>query len=158
MSAQPVGERRITLAHWSFLQWAVLVVGLVHIAWAIAGWIAEPSFAVGHHAPATPVLGMDYNGWHAVAGLALFGPAPIAAIRKWWAAWYCVIAAVGGGFVVGIWALFSEQVLFFAFPNHITDAIQHIVTGIVLLGLVGIQAALDGGLRAVLTPTHPEAA
>ncbi|WP_245568561.1 DUF4383 domain-containing protein [Nocardia concava] len=149
MGMTAVAEHPISSARWSFLQWAVLVVGAVHIVWAIAGWIAEPSFAMGEHAPATPVLGMDYNGWHGLAGLLLFAPALIAALRKRWAAWYCVIAAVGGGFVIGIWALFAHSVLMFSFPNHRGDAIEHIVTGVTLLVLVGIQAVRDGSLRAV---------
>ncbi|NNH75989.1 DUF4383 domain-containing protein [Nocardia uniformis] len=149
MSAQTASERRIDLARWSFLQWAVAVVGIVHIVWAIVGFIVEPSFEVGQHAAATPVLGMDYNGWHAVGGLLLFVPALLAATRKSWAAWYCVIAAVGGGFVIGIWALFSEQVLIFSFPNHRTDAVIHIATGVLLLALIATQALRDGGLRRV---------
>lgn len=153
MTTQTSGLRRIDVAQWSFLQWAVAIVGIAHIVWAIAGWIIEPSFAMGEHAHATPVLGMDYNGWHAVAGLVLFGPALLAATRTHWAAWYCVIAALGGGFGVGIWALFSDRVLMFAFPNHTLDAIEHIATGVLLLALVAIQAVRDGSLRAVLTPT-----
>ncbi|WP_433677805.1 DUF4383 domain-containing protein [Nocardia sp. CA-119907] len=150
MREQSVGERRIALAQWSFLQWAVFVLGAVHIVWAIAGWIAEPSFELGEHAAATPVLGMDYNGWHAVAGLLLFGPALIAATHKSWSAWYCVIAGLGGGFAVGVWALFSHHVLVFSFPNHVMDAIEHLVTGVILLALVAVQAVRDGGLRPVL--------
>ncbi|GAB2704291.1 DUF4383 domain-containing protein [Nocardia thraciensis] len=150
MGARVLDGRRISVGQWSFLQWSVFVVGVVHIVWAIVGWIAEPSFAIGHHAPATPVLGMDYNGWHAVAGLLLFTPALGAALRKSWSAWYCVVAAVGGGFVVGIWALFSHQVLVLSFPNHRLDALEHIVTGVVLLALVAIQAVRDGGARTTL--------
>ncbi|MFE3756559.1 DUF4383 domain-containing protein [Nocardia tengchongensis] len=149
MGMTAAAERPVARVRWSFLQWAVLVVGAVHIVWAIAGWIAEPSFALGEHAPVTPVLGMDYNGWHGLAGLLLFTPALLAARRKRWAAWYCVIAAVGGGFVVGVWALFAHHVLMFSFPHHRSDAIEHIVTGVVLLALVGVQAVRDRGLRAV---------
>ncbi|WP_067697458.1 DUF4383 domain-containing protein [Nocardia jejuensis] len=152
MTEQSTGERRISPAHWSFLQWAVFVIGVAHLIWATVGWIAEPSFAVGHHAPSTNVLGMDYNGWHGLAGWLLFAPALVAALRKWWSAWYCVIAGIGGGFVVGVWALFSDHVLMFSFPNHTSDAVEHIVTGVVLLAIVGIQALRDGGLRAVFTP------
>ncbi|GAB2555769.1 hypothetical protein GCM10027167_73180 [Nocardia heshunensis] len=137
------------MARWSFLQGAVLVVGAVHIVWAIVGWIAQPSFAMGDHAPATSVLGMDYNGWHGLAGLLLFAPALVVALRQRWAAWYCVIAGVGGGFIVGTWALFAHSVLFFSFPHHLSDAVEHLVTGAVLLALVGIQAVRDGGVRAV---------
>ncbi|MEV5832615.1 DUF4383 domain-containing protein [Nocardia sp. NPDC052112] len=149
MGELSVVDRRIGGAQWSFLQWAVFVIGAIHIVWAIAGWFAEPSFELGEHAPATPVLGMDYNGWHAVAGLLLFGPAPIVATRKSWSAWYCMLAGVGGGFVVGVWALFSHHVLIFSFPSHITDAIEHMVTGATLLALVAVQVVRDGGLRPV---------
>ncbi|MCU1644423.1 MAG: hypothetical protein JWN03_4698 [Nocardia sp.] len=152
MSAQSIVQRRITVAQWSFLQWAVLVLGVVHIAWAIAGWIIQPSFALGENAPATPVLGMDYNGWHAVAGLLLFGPAVVAALHRHWAAWYCVIGGVGGGFVIGFWALFADHVLVFSFPNHRMDATEHIFTGVLLLALVAVQAVRDGGLRTVFAP------
>ncbi|QLY33771.1 DUF4383 domain-containing protein [Nocardia huaxiensis] len=150
MSAHSVARRRITPAQWSFLQWAVLVVGVVHIVWAIVGWIAEPSFGIGEHAHATPVAGMDYNGWHAVAGLLLFTPALLAATRKSWSAWYCLAAGLGGGLVVGVWALFSERVLIFTFPNHTTDAIMHLLTGALLLALVAVQVARDGDLRETL--------
>jgi hypothetical protein len=37
---------------------------------------------VFHVVQAVQILGMDYNGWHAVAGLALFGPGLIFAMRK----------------------------------------------------------------------------
>ena len=149
MSEQSVIERRIDWTRWSFLQWAVLVIGAVHIVWAIAGWVAEPRFELGEHAPATPVLGMDYNGWHAVAGLLLFGPALIVATCKSWSAWYCVLTGVGGGFAVGVWALFSHHVLIFSFPNHITDAIEHMATGATLLAIVAVQVVRDGGMRPV---------
>ncbi|MBL1077962.1 DUF4383 domain-containing protein [Nocardia sp. 2] len=150
MSAHSVGTRRINLAQWSFLQWAVLVVGVVHIVWAVVGWTVNSSFGIGEHAHATPVAGMDYNGWHAVAGLALFTPALLAALRKSWSAWYCLAAGIGGGVVVGVWALFSDRVLIFTFPNHTTDAIMHLLTGALLFALVAVQTALDGDLRKTL--------
>ncbi len=66
---------------------------------------------------------MDYNGWHAVAGLALFGPGLVLCWRKSWAVLYLLLAAVAGA-LPGIWAFFSNQVAYiFAFPNNITDAI-----------------------------------
>ncbi len=150
MGAQVAAQRRIGAGPWSSIQWAVFVIAVVHIAWAIAGWIAEPSFAMGAHAPATPVLGMDYNGWHAVAGLLLFVPGLVAMRRKSWSAWYCLAAGVGGGFIIGIWALFARNILVFSFPNHRLDAVEHIVTGLVLIGVVALQAVRDGGLRPVL--------
>jgi hypothetical protein len=142
---------RDTVPRWSFLQYAVFVIALVHVVWAVAGWMAQPSFAIGEHAPTTSVVCMDYNGWHAVGGLVLFGPALFLAVRKSWAAWWCIAAALGGGFGAGIWARFSHRVAWiFTFPHNHMDAVVHVATGVVLLGLVGIQAGLDGGVRAVL--------
>ena len=54
----------------------------------VAGFIAEPSFQLGDDAPTQPVLGVDFNGYHALAGL-LF------------AAW----ANLHGGWVTGAAAL-----------------------------------------------------
>jgi len=118
---------------------------------AIIGFIAEPSFAIGPDAPTTPILGMDYNGWHAVAGLALFGPGLVLCWRKSWAVLYLLLAAVAGA-LPGIWAFFSNQVAYvFAFPNNITDAIVHLATAAVMLAVAGVQIYRDGGLRNSLS-------
>ncbi|OBB80874.1 hypothetical protein A5779_11040 [Mycolicibacterium peregrinum] len=132
---------------WSFAQWGLLIISLFHVVQAIIGFIAEPSFAIGPDAPTTPILGMDYNGWHAVAGLALFGPGLVLCWRKSWAVLYLLLAAVAGA-LPGIWAFFSNQVaLIFAFPNNTTDAIVHLATAAVMLAVAGVQIYRDGGLR-----------
>lgn len=118
---------------------------------AIIGFIAEPSFAIGPDAPTTPILGMDYNGWHAVAGLALFGPGLVLCWRKSWAVLYLLLAAVAGA-LPGIWAFFSNQVAYvFAFPNNVTDAVVHLATAAVMLAVAGVQIYRDGGLRNSLS-------
>ena len=90
---------------------------------------------------------MDYNGWHAVAGLALFGPGLVFATRKSWAVLYLIAAGVGGA-LPGVWALFSHQVAYvFTFPNNITDAVVHLVTGAIMLAIAAIQIRRDGGVR-----------
>ena len=107
----------------------------------------EPSFAVGPDAPTVQLLGMDYNGWHAVAGLALFGPGLVFALRKSWSVLYLIAAAVAGA-LPGIWAFFSQQVAYiFTFPNNTTDAVVHLVTAAIMLAVAAIQIRLDGGLR-----------
>lgn len=134
-------------SRWSFAQWGLLVIAVVHLAQAIAGFIAEPSFATGPGAPTVQILGMDYNGWHAVAGLALFGPGLVFCWRKSWAVLYLLAAAVAGG-LPGVWALFSHQVAYvFTFPNNITDAVVHFVTAAIMAAVAAIQIRLDGGLR-----------
>jgi len=132
---------------WSFAQIGLLVICVFHVIQAVIGFIVEPSFAVGPGAPTAQVLGMDYNGWHAVAGLALFGPGLVFATRKSWAVLYLIAAGVGGA-LPGVWALFSHQVAYvFTFPNNITDAVVHLVTGAIMLAIAAIQIHRDGGVR-----------
>lgn len=139
------------MQRWSFAQWGLLIISLFHVVQAIIGFIAEPSFAIGPDAPTTPILGMDYNGWHAVAGLALFGPGLVLCRRKSWAVLYLLLAAVAGA-LPGIWAFFSNQVAYvFAFPNNVTDAVVHLATAAVMLAVAGVQIYRDGGLRNSLS-------
>lgn len=139
------------MRRWSFAQWGLFVISLFHVVQAIIGFIAEPSFATGPDAPTVQIFGMDYNGWHAVAGLALFGPGLLLCLRKSWAVLYLLLAAVAGA-LPGIWAFFSNQVAYiFAFPNNITDAIVHLATAAVMLAVAGVQIYLDGGLRNSLS-------
>ncbi|MDV3123666.1 DUF4383 domain-containing protein [Mycobacterium sp. 21AC1] len=144
------------MRHWSCAQWGLLVISLFHVAQAVIGFIAEPSFATGPDAPTAQILGMDYNGWHAVAGLALFGPGLVLCRRKSWSVLYLLLAAVAGA-LPGIWAFFSNQVAYiFAFPNNMTDAVVHLVTAAVMLTVAAVQVRLDGGLRNSLAELRPK--
>ena len=89
---------------------------------------------------------MDYNGWHAVAGLALFGPGLVCVLRKSWSVLYLLAAAVVGA-LPGIWAFSHQVAYFFAFPNNTTDAVVHLVTAAVMIAVAAIQIAIDGGLK-----------
>jgi hypothetical protein len=132
---------------WSFAQIALLIICAFHVIQAVIGLVLEPSFATGPSAPTIRLLGMDYNGWHAVAGLALFTPGLAFAMRKSWAVLYLILAAIAGA-LPGIWAFFSHQVAFvFTFPNNTTDAVVHLVTAAVMLAVAGIQVRMDGGIR-----------
>ena len=132
---------------WSFAQIGLLIIAAFHVIQAVIGFIIEPSFATGPGAPTAQVLGMDYNGWHAVAGLALFGPGLVFAIRKSWSVLYLILAAIAGA-LPGIWAFFSHQVAFvFSFPYNTTDAVVHLVTAAVMLAVAAVQIRMDGGLR-----------
>lgn len=132
---------------WSFAQVGLLIVCALHVVRAVVGFILEPSFATGPGAPTVQLLGMDYNGWHAVAGLALFGPGLVFAIRKSWSVLYLILAAIAGA-LPGIWAFFSHQVaVVFSFPNNTTDAVVHLVTAAVMLAVAAVQIRMDGGLR-----------
>lgn len=128
-------------------QIGLLIICVVHVVQAVVGFIMNPSFAIGPDAPTVQLLGMDYNGWHAVAGLALFVPGLVFALRKSWSVLYLLLAAVAGA-LPGIWAFFSQQVaIVFHFPNNMTDAVVHLVTAAIMVAVAAVQIRLDGGLR-----------
>lgn len=132
---------------WSFAQVGLLIIAVFHVAQAVIGFILEPSFATGPGAPTVQLFGMDYNGWHAVAGLALFAPGLVFAMRKSWSVLYLLVAGVVGA-LPGIWAFFSHQVAYvFTFPNNITDAVVHLVTGALMVAVAAVQIRMDGGLK-----------
>ncbi len=132
---------------WSFAQVGLLIICVFHVIQAVIGFILNPSFATGPTAPTVQLLGMDYNGWHAVAGLALFAPGFVFAMRKSWSVLYLLLAAIAGA-LPGIWAFFSHQVAFvFNFPNNTTDAVVHLVTAAIMVAVAAVQIWLDGGLR-----------
>jgi predicted membrane channel-forming protein YqfA (hemolysin III family) len=124
-------------AQWTFAQKGIVVLAALQLLWALAGFVAEPSFQLGNGAPTERVLWVDFNGYHALAGLLLFGPAFYFALRPRWALYYAIYAA-GALFVTGVWALFEEQPAWvFTFPNNTNDAIFHLV-GAALFALVAL--------------------
>lgn len=132
---------------WSFAQVGLVIICVFHVIQAVIGFILNPSFATGPTAPTVQLLGMDYNGWHAVAGLALFAPGLVCALRKSLAVLYLLLAAIAGA-LPGIWAFFSHQVAFvFNFPNNTVDAVVHLVTAAIMVGVAAVQIRIDGGLR-----------
>jgi len=128
---------------WTFAQKAIVVLAALQLLWALAGLIAEPSFELGADAPTERVLGVDFNGYHALAGLLLFAPAFYFALNPKWALYYAIYAA-GALIVTGIWALFDEQPAWvFTFPNNHSDALFHFVTGALFALVASIQITLD---------------
>jgi hypothetical protein len=129
-------------AQWTFAQWAIVVLALVQLAWATAGLIAEPTFDFGDGAPTERVLGVDFNGVHALSGFLLFLPAFYFALKPRWAVLYAIYVAIAL-IATGVWAIFSTSPAgIFTFPNNDADAILHISTG----ALFGIIAAIQLGL------------
>jgi len=130
-------------AQWTFAQWAIVVIAAFQIGWAIAGLIAEPSFHFGDGAPTERVLGVDFNGVHAVSGFLLFGPAFFFALKPRWAVLYATYVAVAL-IVTGLWAIWSTSPAgIFTFPNNDADAILHLTTGALFATVAAIQLGLD---------------
>jgi Domain of unknown function (DUF4383) len=130
---------------WTFAQWGVVVLATLQLAWATAGLIAEPSFDFGENAVTERVLGVDFNGVHALSGFLLFLPAYYFALRPKWAFYYAIYVAAAL-ILTGIWALFSTQPAWvFTFPNNASDGVFHIATGALFATVALIQSALDRG-------------
>jgi hypothetical protein len=133
----------VSRSRWTFAQWGIVILASLQLLWATAGLIAEPSFHFGDGAPTQRVLGVDFNGVHALSGFLLFLPAFYFALKPRWAVLYAIYVAVAL-IVTGFWAIWSTSPAgIFTFPNNDADAVLHITTG-VLFGLVaGIQTGLD---------------
>lgn len=128
---------------WTFAQWAIVIVAAFQLLWATAGLVAEPSFDFGAGAATERVLGVDFNGVHALSGFLLFGPAFYFALKPRWAVLYAIYVAVAL-IVTGIWAIFSTSPAgIFTFPNNDADAILHLTTGVVFAAIAAIQLGLD---------------
>jgi cytochrome b len=133
----------VSRSQWTFAQWGIVVLAVVQLAWAVAGLLAEPSFHFGDGAPSERVLGVDFNGVHALSGLLLFGPAFFFALRPRWAVLYAIYVAVAL-IVTGLWAIWSTSPAgIFTFPNNDADAILHISTGVLFAIVAAIQLGLD---------------
>ena len=130
-------------AQWTFAQWGIVVLALVQLAWAVAGLLAEPSFDFGDGASTQRVLGVDFNGVHALSGFLLFLPAFYFALKPRWAVLYAIYVAVAL-IVTGVWAIFSTSPAgIFTFPNNGADAVLHLSTGVVFAVIAAVQLGLD---------------
>jgi hypothetical protein len=138
----------VSRSRWTFAQWAIVALASIQLLWALAGLIAEPSFHFGDGAPTERVLGVDFNGVHALSGFLLFGPAFFFALKPRWAVLYAIYVSVAL-IVTGIWAAWSTSPAgIFTFPNNDADAILHITTGVLFAAVAVIQYALDRHISA----------
>jgi len=133
----------VSPGRWTFAQWAIVVIAAFQIGWAVAGLLAEPSFHFGDGAPTERVLGVDFNGVHAVSGFLLFGPAFYFALKPRWAVLYATYVAAAL-IVTGLWAIWSTSPAgVFTFPNNDADAILHLSTGALFAVVAAVQIGLD---------------
>ena len=122
---------------WTGLQKGVLAVTVVNTAWAIAGLVANPSFATGDAATSVRVLGIDFNGWHAASGLLVFVPG-FYFVRKGGLPLRAYVAAMIPSLVgPGIWALFDNRPMgLWPFEHPTSDAILHFANAAVYAALL----------------------
>lgn len=138
----------VSRSRWTFAQWGIVVLASLQLLWAVAGLIAEPSFHFGDGAPTQRVLGVDFNGVHALSGFLLFLPAYYFALKPRWAVLYAIYVSVAL-VVTGFWAIWSTSPAgIFTFPNNDADVLLHITTGVLFALIAAIQLGLD---RSALT-------
>ena len=137
---------------WTFAQKGVAAVSVALLAWSVAGLIANPDFSTGANAPTERVLGVDFNGWHAVSGFLLLGPFFYFVRRPQWALLFALYA--GGALVLtAIWALLSTNPAgILAFPNNEADAALHMSSGLGFLIVAAVQLRRDR--RPAATPAR----
>jgi hypothetical protein len=130
-------------ARWTFAQWGIVVLAVVQLTWAVAGLVAEPTFDFGDGASTQRVLGVDFNGVHALSGFLLFAPAFFFALKPRWAVLYAIYVSVAL-IVTGVWAIFSTSPAgIFTFPNNDADAVLHLATGALFAAVAAVQLGLD---------------
>jgi uncharacterized protein DUF4383 len=131
---------------WTFAQKAIVMLAALQLLWATAGLIAEPSIDFGEDAVTERVLGVDFNGVHALSGFLLFLPAFYFALRPKWALYYAIYVAAAL-ISTGIWALFTTQPAWgvFTFPNNAADGVFHLATGTLFAIVAAIQLGLERG-------------
>ena len=135
-------------SEWTFAQKGVLFLATVLTLWSIAGLIANPDFATGANATSKSVLGVDFNGWHAVSGLLLLVPGLVLALRPTWALLYAFYAGFVN-LVTGFWALADTQPYgLLEFPNNESDAILHFTFAFAFLAVGAVQLARNRSATA----------
>jgi uncharacterized protein DUF4383 len=128
---------------WTFAQRGIVVLAIVLGLWSLAGLIANPDFATGDNATAEQVLGVDFNGWHAVSGFLLLAPAFLMALRPGWALFYALYAAAVLA-ASAVWALLdTEPANLLAFPNNESDAALHFGFAAAFLAVAAVQLRRD---------------
>jgi hypothetical protein len=136
-------EAAAARSEWTIAQKGVLAVSAVLTAWSVVGLIANPDFATGADATAVQVLGVDFNGWHALSGLLLVGPGFLMCLRPNWALFFALYA--GALLVVtAIWALVDTRPAeLLAFPHNEADAVLHFSFAAAYFSVAVLQLRAD---------------
>jgi hypothetical protein len=136
-------EAAAARSEWTIAQKGVLAVSVVLTVWNVAGLIANPDFATGADATAVQVLGVDFNGWHALSGFLLVGPGFLMCLRPTWAFFFALYT---GALLVlsAIWALVDTRPAeLLAFPHNEADAVLHFSFAAAYFSVAALQLRAD---------------
>lgn len=125
---------------WNFTQKLCLVLGAVLLIHSVGGMVVNPDFAVGEDATSKVWLWMDWNGWHALSGIALWATSMAVSFRANLARLFAFLVVVAEVPLI-IWMLFDERPLgLFVLPTT-ADLVFHAAT--VLLFVLAIFVDRD---------------
>jgi hypothetical protein len=129
------------------LRVSVLVLCVVAIVHDIVALAINPDFGIGANAHTVKFLWVDYNGWHAVAGLGLFVPGLFVWRRAGLTRVY-TLALVLALLLTAAWGLLDQNPLaILSFPDQRADAIFHVGVAALLVVPVFVDA-----IRAAVRP------
>lgn len=132
------------MARWQRL---LIVYCILQLAWAVVGLAANPDFAIGADATSVRVLGVDFNGWHALSGIVLFVPGLLIARRDEVAVPY-VWAAIIALLATAAWTPFSARPAWvFYFPHPNADILLHVGSAAILALLLVVRSRELGTAR-----------
>ena len=136
------------IREWTIAQHFAVWIGVYTVFVAVVGFAINPDFAVGDDATAEPFLGVDWNGWHAVAALLVGIPGVAVAWLPALAVPYLAYRAVVD-LGVGIWAFADDRPLGVLYLPTNGDAITHVAIAAVAALGIAANALVRGRAETV---------
>jgi hypothetical protein len=136
---------------------ALLVICVAIVIHDVIALAINPDFGIGANAHTVKFHGVDYNGWHAVAGFALFGPGLLVWRRTAIARVYALAVVLGLVLTAACGLLDENPLVILSLPDQRADAIFHCVVASVFalllladaIGTALRQQASEPGVSAV---------
>ena len=126
------------MSFWNLTQRLSLILGVLLLAHAVGGMIVNPDFSVGSTATAETWLWMDWNGWHALAGILLWTAGIAAAFRPRPARLFGLLF-VATNLPIVIWMLFDPRPLGLFLLPTMADLIFHAAVVVIFAGALIID-------------------
>jgi len=129
---------------WTVAQHFAIWIGLYTTVVGVIGFALNPDFAVGNDATAESFI-VDWNGWHALAALAVGLPGLAIAWFPGLAVPYLLYRAITDA-GVAVWILLDDHPLGLLFLPTSDDAIMH--AALAAIAALGVVIASRGSSRA----------
>ena len=143
---RPMEAATAPRTQWTFAQWGIVVLATLQLALGDRRPDRRAELRLRRRsARRERVLGVDFNGVHALSGFLLFLPAYYFALKPRWAVLYAIYVAVAL-IVTGIWAIFATSPPASSpSPTTTPTPYFHLATGALFAAVAVVQLALDRG-------------